>query len=215
MVDEVRIDEPYPRRAAFRSSAHFLDACRRIGQALARLAPPLPLLDLPTDRPRPAALSAEGDWCEIALTEADIQPWLDRRRPGQGKFVTQRQEPDTVKILSGVFQDERMAAQVTTGGPPLFCTRVRIEAGEILVAGPTVAPGAGEMNALPEFTKGVVAKGYRLTVGREIPGQAPPAQGDSAVYGRFAYLLGQLDSIPEAIGWRGSWPAALACLPRW
>jgi catechol 2,3-dioxygenase-like lactoylglutathione lyase family enzyme len=36
----------------------------------------------------------------------------------------------------------------------------------------------------------VVAKGYQLTVGREIPGQAPPAQGASAVYGRFAYLLG-------------------------
>ena len=53
----------------------------------------------------------------IALTEADIQGDLDRRRPGQSKFVTQRQEPDTVKILSGVFQDERMAAQVTTGTP--------------------------------------------------------------------------------------------------
>ena len=53
----------------------------------------------------------------IALSEADIQADLDRRRPGQSKFVTQRQEPDTVKILSGVFQDERMAAQVTTGTP--------------------------------------------------------------------------------------------------
>jgi chorismate synthase len=53
----------------------------------------------------------------IALTEADIQGDLDRRRPGQSKFVSQRQEPDTVKILSGVFQDERMAAQVTTGTP--------------------------------------------------------------------------------------------------
>jgi len=53
----------------------------------------------------------------IALCEADIQADLDRRRPGQSKFVTQRQEPDTVKILSGVFQDERMAAQVTTGTP--------------------------------------------------------------------------------------------------
>src|ERR1700750_2176356 len=53
----------------------------------------------------------------IALTEADIQSALDRRRPGQSKFVTQRQEPDAVKILSGVFQDERMAAQVTTGTP--------------------------------------------------------------------------------------------------
>ncbi|MBV9904573.1 MAG: chorismate synthase [Alphaproteobacteria bacterium] len=53
----------------------------------------------------------------IELTEADIQRDLDRRRPGQSKFVTQRQEPDAVKILSGVFQDERMAAQVTTGTP--------------------------------------------------------------------------------------------------
>ena len=47
----------------------------------------------------------------IPLTEADIQGWLDKRRPGQGKFVTQRQEPDTVRILSGVFEG------VTTGTP--------------------------------------------------------------------------------------------------
>ena len=53
----------------------------------------------------------------IALSEADIQPWLDKRRPGQSKFVTQRQEPDQVKILSGVFQDERMKKQLTTGAP--------------------------------------------------------------------------------------------------
>ena len=53
----------------------------------------------------------------IELTEADIQPWLDKRRPGQSKFVTQRQEADAVKILSGVFQDERMPAQLTTGTP--------------------------------------------------------------------------------------------------
>src|SRR5204863_8950873 len=53
----------------------------------------------------------------IPLAEADIQPWLDRRRPGQGKFVTQRQEPDTVRILSGVFSDQRTDGQVTTGTP--------------------------------------------------------------------------------------------------
>jgi chorismate synthase len=40
----------------------------------------------------------------VVLTEADIQPWLDRRKPGQNKFTTQRQEPDQVKILSGVFE---------------------------------------------------------------------------------------------------------------
>ena len=43
---------------------------------------------------------------------------------------------------------------------------------------------------VPAFTKTVVSRGYQLTVGREIPGQAPPAQGASAVYGRFSYLLG-------------------------
>ena len=69
------------------------------------------------------ALGCVVDGCPpgIALTEADIQPWLDRRRPGQGKFVTQRQEPDAVRILSGVFQDERtnerFGGQVTTGTP--------------------------------------------------------------------------------------------------
>ncbi len=65
------------------------------------------------------AIGCVVDGCPpgIALTEAEIQADLERRRPGQSKFVTQRQEPDTVKILSGVFQDERMAAQVTTGTP--------------------------------------------------------------------------------------------------
>src|SRR6185437_4748508 len=47
----------------------------------------------------------------LALSEADIQPWLDRRRPGQSKFTTQRQEPDQVRILSGVFDGQ------TTGTP--------------------------------------------------------------------------------------------------
>ncbi|MBN9591331.1 MAG: chorismate synthase, partial [Alphaproteobacteria bacterium] len=65
------------------------------------------------------ALGCVVDGCPpgIALTEADIQRDLDRRKPGQSKFVTQRKEPDQVRILSGVFQDERMKAQVTTGTP--------------------------------------------------------------------------------------------------
>jgi chorismate synthase len=40
----------------------------------------------------------------IDLSEADIQHYLDKRRPGQSRFTTQRQEPDQVKILSGVFE---------------------------------------------------------------------------------------------------------------
>jgi len=65
------------------------------------------------------ALGCVIDGCPpgIALSEADIQPFLDKRRPGQSKFVTQRQEADAVKILSGVFQDERMENPLTTGAP--------------------------------------------------------------------------------------------------
>src|SRR5258705_5719188 len=66
-----------------------------------------------------SALGCVVDGCPpgIALVEADIQSYLDRRKPGQSKYVSQRKEPDTVRILSGVFQDERMAEQVTTGTP--------------------------------------------------------------------------------------------------
>jgi chorismate synthase len=53
----------------------------------------------------------------MALSEADIQPELDRRRPGTSKFVTQRQEADQVEILSGVFQGQ------TTGTP--ICLLIR------------------------------------------------------------------------------------------
>jgi chorismate synthase len=62
------------------------------------------------------AIGCVVDGCPagIALTEADIQRDLDRRRPGQSKFTTQRQEPDAVRILSGVFADDR-GVQVTTG----------------------------------------------------------------------------------------------------
>jgi len=59
------------------------------------------------------AIGCVIDGCppRLPLSEADIQPWLDRRRPGQSKFTTQRQEPDQVRILSGVFEG------ATTGTP--------------------------------------------------------------------------------------------------
>src|ERR1700739_4350714 len=53
----------------------------------------------------------------IPLEAADIQAELDRRRPGTSRFTTQRREPDEVKILSGVFIDEKSGRQVTTGTP--------------------------------------------------------------------------------------------------
>lgn len=59
------------------------------------------------------ALGAVVDGCPpgIAISEADIQPWLDKRRPGTSRFTTQRREPDAVRILSGVFDGR------TTGTP--------------------------------------------------------------------------------------------------
>jgi chorismate synthase len=65
-----------------------------------------------------AAIGCVVDGCPpgIPLTEADIQPYLDKRRPGQSRFTTQRREPDTVKILSGVFANDA-GTQVTTGTP--------------------------------------------------------------------------------------------------
>jgi chorismate synthase len=53
----------------------------------------------------------EGVPPRIQLAESDIQFWLDRRRPGQSRFTTQRKEPDVVRILSGVFEG------LTTGAP--------------------------------------------------------------------------------------------------
>jgi chorismate synthase len=53
----------------------------------------------------------DGVPSRIPLAAEEIQHWLDRRRPGQSKFTTQRQEPDRVEILSGVFEG------VTTGTP--------------------------------------------------------------------------------------------------
>jgi chorismate synthase len=65
------------------------------------------------------ALGCVVDGCPpgLPLTEADIQTFLDRRRPGQSRFTTQRREPDAVKILSGVFAEGPEAPQVTTGTP--------------------------------------------------------------------------------------------------
>ena len=59
------------------------------------------------------ALGATVDGCPpgVPVTEADLQTWMDKRKPGQNKFTTQRREPDAVRIMSGVFEGQ------TTGTP--------------------------------------------------------------------------------------------------
>jgi chorismate synthase len=65
------------------------------------------------------AIGCVIDGCppQIPLSADDVQRDLDRRRPGQSRFTTQRQEPDAVKILSGVLAHPETGVQVTTGTP--------------------------------------------------------------------------------------------------
>lgn len=60
------------------------------------------------------AIGAVVDGCPpgLALSESDIQPFLDARKPGQNKFTTQRNEPDAVKILSGVFEGKTTGTSI-------------------------------------------------------------------------------------------------------
>jgi chorismate synthase len=59
------------------------------------------------------AIGAVVDGCPpgLSLSEGDIQPWLDKRRPGASRYTTQRRESDHVRILSGTFEGR------TTGTP--------------------------------------------------------------------------------------------------
>jgi chorismate synthase len=65
------------------------------------------------------AIGCVVDGCPpgLAISAAEIQTFLDKRRPGQSRFTTQRREPDSVRILSGVLLDETSGVAVTTGAP--------------------------------------------------------------------------------------------------
>ena len=68
------------------------------------------------------AIGALVDGCPpgLKISAEFIQTFLDKRRPGQNRFTTQRQEADQVRILSGIFEDDRTNGQVTTGAPILL-----------------------------------------------------------------------------------------------
>jgi len=84
------------------------------------------------------AIGAVVDGCPpgLALSEGDIQPWLDKRRPGQSRFTTQRREPDLVRILSGTFEGR------TTGTPiSLMIDNVDARSKDYGEAAPPYRPG--------------------------------------------------------------------------
>src|SRR4051812_5707854 len=65
------------------------------------------------------AIGCVVDGCppRLAISEAEVQRYLDKRRPGQSRYTSQRREPDTVRILSGVLADKGEGALLTTGAP--------------------------------------------------------------------------------------------------
>lgn len=65
------------------------------------------------------ALGCVVDGCPpgIAFSEAELQIWLDKRKPGQSRFVTQRREADKVRVLSGVLPQDDGQTLITTGTP--------------------------------------------------------------------------------------------------
>ena len=67
------------------------------------------------------ALGCVIDGCPpgIGITLAEVQNFLDKRKPGQSRFTTQRKEADEVEILSGVMPDEKNTEQLTTTGTPI------------------------------------------------------------------------------------------------
>ena len=77
----------------------------------------------------------------LAVTEADIQPYLDRRKPGQNRFVTQRREADKVEILSGTFEGR------TTGTP--ICLRLKIPTSAQRIMAKLPISSASAMQIIP------------------------------------------------------------------
>jgi chorismate synthase len=65
------------------------------------------------------AIGCVVDGCppRIPISESELQHWMDKRRPGQSRFTTQRREPDQVRILSGVFAEKEGGPLLTTGTP--------------------------------------------------------------------------------------------------
>ena len=90
------------------------------------------------------AIGAVIDGCPagLPLCEADIQPYLDRRKPGSGKYVTQRKEADEVQILSGVFDGKTTAPDMLT--TPLMKNTVFVT-----IAAAVVPPEEKQPDVLP------------------------------------------------------------------
>jgi len=95
------------------------------------------------------AIGALVDGCPpgIALSEEDIQPWLDRRRPGTSRFTTQRREPDLVRILSGIFEGRTTGTPISLNGFELSLAGVP-KSGDTIAVAPTTVVASNNGNAV-------------------------------------------------------------------
>ncbi|MBI3418687.1 MAG: chorismate synthase [Proteobacteria bacterium] len=94
------------------------------------------------------AIGVVVDGCPslLPLSEADIQPYMDKRRPGQSKYTTQRQEADQIKILSGVFEGK------TTGSPiSLFIENADMRSKDYLEIKDKYRPGHADFTYFAKY----------------------------------------------------------------
>ena len=106
------------------------------------------------------AIGAVIDGCPagLPLCEADIQPYLDRRKPGSGKYVTQRKEADEVQILSGIFDGK------TTGTPiSLLVYNTSQRSSDYTEIAQNYRPGAIDIKILTRL--GIEVCAYTLSIG--------------------------------------------------
>lgn len=151
------------------------------------------------------AIGCVVDGCPplIPLTEADLQPWLDLRKPGGSRFVTQRQETDVARILSGVFDDG--AGPVTTGAPiAIHIDNVDARSKDYGEIARAYRPGHADLTYQTKYGvrdhRGGGRSSARETAGRVAAGAvARRVLGDGVIIRAGVVQLGPHRIAPEAV----------------
>ncbi len=142
----------------------------------------------------------DGMPAQIALSEEDIQPFLDQRRPGSSKFVTQRQEADAVQILSGVFEGK------TTGTPiALTVKNTNQHSHDYNEIAQSFRPSHGDYTWHKKFGfrdyRGGGRASARETIARVAAGAvARKLLGDIEIYGAVTQI-GHIKANPDNFDW--------------
>jgi len=115
------------------------------------------------------AIGCVVDGCPpgIPLEAAEIQAYLDKRKPGQSRFTTQRREADNVRMLSGVFSDDMTRQQVTTGTPIALLSRIPTRDQRITAtSGTNTGPATGISLTMSNTACAIIAAAAELQPAR-------------------------------------------------